>query len=205
MCTSVPVAQGRATATCGCPGTSFAAPIVAGAAATMLSRHPDWTPDQVKGALMASANVPDRLQLDRARSASASSTSPVRSRRTGSPTRTPGSTASSSPTRRRLKTFDAPAGQPRRRATRPGTQPRGRARAGRRPRGRALRAASSWSSASWSSASWSSASWSSASWSSASWSSMSRGRVARGRRCPRALRSACDTPIGGAALRSRRR
>ena len=39
-------------------GTSFAAPIVSGAAATVLSRHPDWTPDQVKGALMASANVP---------------------------------------------------------------------------------------------------------------------------------------------------
>ena len=39
-------------------GTSFAAPIVAGAAATVLSRHPDWTPDQVKGALMASVGVP---------------------------------------------------------------------------------------------------------------------------------------------------
>ncbi len=40
-------------------GTSFAAPIVAGAAASVLARHPDWTPDQVKGALMATANVPD--------------------------------------------------------------------------------------------------------------------------------------------------
>jgi serine protease AprX len=36
-------------------GTSFAAPIVAGAAAQLLARHPDWTPDQVKGALMLSA------------------------------------------------------------------------------------------------------------------------------------------------------
>jgi serine protease AprX len=33
-------------------GTSFAAPIVAGAAAQLLIKHPDWTPDQVKGALM---------------------------------------------------------------------------------------------------------------------------------------------------------
>ena len=33
-------------------GTSFAAPIVAGAAAEILARHPEWTPDQVKGALM---------------------------------------------------------------------------------------------------------------------------------------------------------
>jgi serine protease AprX len=33
-------------------GTSFSAPVVAGAAAQLLARHPDWTPDQVKGALM---------------------------------------------------------------------------------------------------------------------------------------------------------
>jgi serine protease AprX len=37
-------------------GTSLAAPIVAGAAAQVLARHPSWTPDQVKGALMASAS-----------------------------------------------------------------------------------------------------------------------------------------------------
>ena len=37
-------------------GTSFAAPAVAGAAAQLLALHPDWTPDQVKGALMVSAN-----------------------------------------------------------------------------------------------------------------------------------------------------
>jgi serine protease AprX len=36
-------------------GTSFAAPAVAGAAAQLLALHPDWTPDLVKGALLASA------------------------------------------------------------------------------------------------------------------------------------------------------
>jgi serine protease AprX len=36
-------------------GTSFAAPIVAGAAAQILARHPEWTPDQVKAALMMTA------------------------------------------------------------------------------------------------------------------------------------------------------
>ena len=38
-------------------GTSFAAPIVAGAAADMLALHPDWTPDQVKGALMVARST----------------------------------------------------------------------------------------------------------------------------------------------------
>lgn len=38
-------------------GTSLAAPIVSGAAAQVLARHPDWTPDQVKGALMATASA----------------------------------------------------------------------------------------------------------------------------------------------------
>jgi serine protease AprX len=37
-------------------GTSLSAPIVAGAAAQVLARHPNWTPDQVKGALMVSAS-----------------------------------------------------------------------------------------------------------------------------------------------------
>ena len=37
-------------------GTSFAAPVVAGAAAQLLAVHPTWTPDQVKGSLMLRAN-----------------------------------------------------------------------------------------------------------------------------------------------------
>jgi serine protease AprX len=36
-------------------GTSFSAPVVAGAAAQILARHPSFTPDQVKGALMLTA------------------------------------------------------------------------------------------------------------------------------------------------------
>ena len=36
-------------------GTSFSAPVVAGAAAQIIARHPDWTPDKVKGALLATA------------------------------------------------------------------------------------------------------------------------------------------------------
>ena len=45
-------------------GTSLAAPVVAGTAATLLAVHPEWTPDQIKGALMLSAepvpNAPQR-------------------------------------------------------------------------------------------------------------------------------------------------
>jgi serine protease AprX len=36
-------------------GTSFAAPLVAGIAAYLKAVHPEWTPDQVKGALMLTA------------------------------------------------------------------------------------------------------------------------------------------------------
>src|SRR5207249_8555703 len=37
-------------------GTSFSTPVVSAAAAHILARHPGFTPDQVKGALMLAAN-----------------------------------------------------------------------------------------------------------------------------------------------------
>jgi serine protease AprX len=43
-------------------GTSFATPVVSAAAAQILARHPDWTPDQVKGALMLTANYLPSVQ-----------------------------------------------------------------------------------------------------------------------------------------------
>ena len=44
-------------------GTSFAAPVVAGLAAHVLARHPEFTPDQVKGAIMATARHVPEIQL----------------------------------------------------------------------------------------------------------------------------------------------
>lgn len=69
-------------------GTSMASPHVAGAAALMLQKHPDWTPDQVKSAIMSTAvrglvkedavtpadpfdHGAGRIDLDRARQAGA--------------------------------------------------------------------------------------------------------------------------------------
>jgi len=44
-------------------GTSFAAPVVSGAAAMLLGQHPTWTPDQVKGALMLTATPEPKVTL----------------------------------------------------------------------------------------------------------------------------------------------
>ncbi|MDQ2968910.1 MAG: S8 family serine peptidase [Actinomycetota bacterium] len=132
-------------------GTSFSTPIVSAAAAQILARHPEWTPDQVKGALMLAANY---LPNDSAYAAGVGeiaagvasttvdppnpniglykfvSTDPV----TGAPTFNAASWAAY------LKTG-------------------------------ASWAQASWAEASWAAASWSAASWAAASWSEASWSS----------------------------------
>jgi serine protease AprX len=124
-------------------GTSFAAPVVAGAAAQILARHPWWTPDQVKGALMLTARqlptaVPGSLGVggvNAYRAAMLSSApNPNLSLRkfVGSDQR-----------------FDA--------ASWLG----------------AVQASASWAAASWADASWADASWSAASWADASWAAAS--------------------------------
>jgi serine protease AprX len=44
-------------------GTSFAAPVIAGAAAQILAKHPEFGPDQVKGALMVATKPVDDAAL----------------------------------------------------------------------------------------------------------------------------------------------
>ena len=128
-------------------GTSFAAPIVAGAAAQIFAAHPDWTPDQVKGSLMLTAKtLPEALPL----SAGVGEVNAAAAVDVIGPPNPNAAlnryvvSASGSG-----KTFDAASWS------------------------NAARADASWASASWSNASWASASWSNASWASASWSSAS--------------------------------
>ena len=128
-------------------GTSFAAPVVAGAAAQILARHPDWTPDQVKGALLlTAAYLPNADwqaagvgEVDAATAASLDFTPP-------NPNENLDTFVSSNPTTGQ-PVFDAAAWAD------------------------AVSSEAAWSSAAWSSAAWSSAAWASAAWASAAWSS----------------------------------
>jgi serine protease AprX len=127
-------------------GTSFAAPIVAGAAAQILSAHPNWSPDEVKGALMLSATrVPSAAPLsvgvgvvDVAKAvALTSAPNPNLALNRFLVSASGGSG----------KVFDAAAWAS------------------------AVQTDAAWASAAWSSAAWASAAWSSAAWASAAWSS----------------------------------
>jgi serine protease AprX len=131
-------------------GTSFAAPVISGIAADVLGLHPDWTPDQVKGALMRAAT-----DLPKAAPMSAGVGEVNIQKLLADKTPPPNPSAG-------LDQFLIP-------------DPNG----GPYPifdSASWLKVASgdaSWNSASWNSASWNSASWNSASWNSASWNSAS--------------------------------
>jgi serine protease AprX len=128
-------------------GTSFAAPIVAGAAAQILARHPNWTPDQVKGALMQRARfVPEEGltgaagvgEINASRSASLS--------RPGNPNLALNRFVVPDPTGLKAPVFDAVTWTD------------------------VAQSNASWDSVTWSDVTWSDASWSSVTWSDVTWS-----------------------------------
>jgi serine protease AprX len=126
-------------------GTSFAAPMVSGSAALVLAYHPNWTPDQVKGALMLTAQpTAAGLALGvgelNAKAATQVATPPNPNLALNQFVVSDGAGGLA---------FDA--------ASWAST----------------AQANASWNSASWNSASWANASWANASWNSASWAAAS--------------------------------
>jgi serine protease AprX len=139
-------------------GTSFAAPVVSAAAAYVLSQHPNWTPDQVKGALMAAAAGPGALTNVRA--LGLGTVQPVTAANLSSPPNpNAGLDAFVKPDATGRPTFDAAAWK--------------LAALADPSWNKAASASMSWASMSWASMSWASMSWASMSWASMSWASMS--------------------------------
>jgi serine protease AprX len=134
-------------------GTSFSAPIVSGIAALILGKHPSFTPDQVKGALMLGAKpLPSANNL----SEGVGEVSAGRSIELSNP-------PSANKALRRFVVTDPITGALIFNA----------ASWASTAKTDASWAEASWDSASWAEASWDSASWAEASWSDASWASAS--------------------------------
>lgn len=142
-------------------GTSLAAPVVAGCAANLLAANPRWSPDQVKGALMLSAEP-----LPRA---------PSRSVGVGAVDLTRAAAVADPPNPNlALRDFlvSDPAGGP----TQVFDSDRWTTTVAANP----AWASAAWGSAAWGSAAWGSAAWGSAAWGSAAWGSAAWGSAAWG-------------------------
>jgi serine protease AprX len=167
-------------------GTSFAAAAVSGAAAYLLALNPHWTPDQVKGALMVSAQpTPSAAplsngvgELDLARAALV--TNPP------NPNAALNRFVVPDPAGGPVPVFDAASWgaaatlDPAWNAASWGAASWGAASWGAASWGAASWGAASWGAASWGATSWSAASWGTASWGAASWGAASWGAASWG-------------------------
>jgi subtilisin family serine protease len=134
-------------------GTSFAAPVASGVAALVLGQHPEFTPDQVKGALMLGAKpMPRAANL----SVGVGEVSAARSLQYLNPPKA----------NKALNAFVVSAS---------GASGRvfDSASWADKAKNDASWAEASWADASWADASWATASWADASWADASWSDLS--------------------------------
>ena len=152
-------------------GTSFAAPLVAGVAADLLAFHPDWTPDQVKGALMwsaapAPASTPLSVGVGLLDGAAALKVSDP-----PNPNAALDEFVVSDPTGTAGPVFDTASW---------GTAVQANASWGTASWGTASWGTASWGTASWGTASWGTNYWSSASWGTASWGTASWGTASWG-------------------------
>jgi serine protease AprX len=134
-------------------GTSFSAPIVAGVAALVLGRHPEYTPDQVKGALMLGTKSMPRASYMSVGVGEVNARRSVEMWNPPNPNRALNAFIVTDPVSN-ARVFDAASWADKANAD-------------------ASWADASWADASWATASWSAASWADASWSDASWASAS--------------------------------
>jgi serine protease AprX len=140
-------------------GTSFAAPVVSGIAASLLALNPTWTPDQVKGALMVGVSAPTDYMSNGALGAGVvDAATSLESSGLANPNAGLNQFRYWNSSTDRFE-FDGDDWYYA--AT---TNPAWNS---------ASWANASWANASWSSASWANASWSSASWANASWANAS--------------------------------
>jgi serine protease AprX len=148
-------------------GTSFAAPLVSGAAAALLALHPDWSPDQVKGQLMLTASpLPNATR-------GSVGVGELNMKDAIDPGRAHDNTTPPNPNLALDAFVTGSANGPAFDAASWASAARANASWNSASWASASWASASWSSASWNNASWASASWNNASWASASWSSAS--------------------------------
>jgi serine protease AprX len=136
-------------------GTSFAAPVIAGAAAELIAQHPNWTPDQVKGALMLTA-TPEPLAAKGSLGVGEVNIAAARVYRKSPPNPNAGLDQFVATGADGTRTFDSNAWQA------------------------AALANSAWNAVAWSDVAWSDAAWSTVAWSDVAWADVAWASVAYG-------------------------